>query len=453
MKTVVAFSNCNGGKIIFGIKDSTQEVVGVDNEDIFLKIDSITNAIEDSCYPTIIPEISLQTINEKTIIVVEIPAGHQKPYYIKKDGLQNGVYIRIGATTRIADQYMIKELMLEGENRYFDQTICYGMKINDEDIENLCKSLKQKALDNCKNEEERKNIKDITKSQLIKWGILIDASKELFPSNAFALLSGNNIIQTKIQCGVFKGKNREIFVDRREFEGPIQNQIDEAYKYVLSKINLGAKIEGLYREDIYELPENCIRELIVNAVVHRSYLDPGNIQVALYDDRLEVTSPGMLMQGVTIEKMKKGYSKIRNRAIASAFTYMKYIEEWGSGIPRIMSIFKKMDLSEPELIDFDGDFRVNFYRNNILGDQEVTKGDQEVTKGDQEVTKGDQSKLDNINIKMLELIKENPKITQRELSNILNLSKTAILKRQKVLISLGILKRTDKDKSFVVKNI
>jgi predicted HTH transcriptional regulator len=151
--------------------------------------------------------------------------------------------------------------------------------------------------------------------------------------------------------------------------------------------------------------------------------------------------------------MKKGYSKIRNRAIASAFTYMKYIEEWGSGIPRIMSIFKKMDLSEPELIDFDGDFRVNFYRNNILGDQEVTKGDQEVTKGDQEVTKGDQSKLDNINIKMLELIKENPKITQRELSNILNLSKTAILKRQKVLISLGILKRTDKDKSFVVKNI
>jgi predicted HTH transcriptional regulator len=343
--------------------------------------------------------------------------------------------------------------MLEGENRYFDQTICYGMKINDDDIENLCKSLKQKALDNCKNEEERKNIKDITKSQLIKWGILIDASKELFPSNAFALLSGNNIIQTKIQCGVFKGKNREIFVDRREFEGPIQNQIDEAYKYVLSKINLGAKIEGLYREDIYELPENCIRELIVNAVVHRSYLDPGNIQVALYDDRLEVTSPGMLMQGVTIEKMKKGYSKIRNRAIASAFTYMKYIEEWGSGIPRIMSIFKKMDLSEPELIDFDGDFRVNFYRNNILGDQEVTKGDQEVTKGDQEVTKGDQSKLDNINIKMLELIKENPKITQRELSNILNLSKTAILKRQKVLISLGILKRTDKDKSFVVKNI
>ena len=75
-----------------------------------------------------------------------------------------------------------------------------------------------------------------------------------YPTNSFALLTGNEIIPTKIQCGVFKGDNRAIFVDRREFTGPIQNQIEEAYKYVLSKINLGAEIEGLYRQDMYELP-------------------------------------------------------------------------------------------------------------------------------------------------------------------------------------------------------
>ncbi|WP_296876701.1 ATP-binding protein [Thomasclavelia sp.] len=362
MKTVVAFSNCNGGRIIFGIQDKTRKVTGINNDDIFSKIDAITNAISDSCYPTIIPEISLQTIDEKTVIVVEIPIGYQKPYYIKSLGIQQDVFIRVGATTRLADDYMVKELIFEGENRFFDQSLCYGMKIDQQDIENLCLSLKQTALHNCANDDERKNIKDITKNQLIKWGILIEKDGNLLPSNAFALLTGNNCIPTKIQCGVFKGKTREIFVDRREFEGSLQNQIDEAYKYVLSKINLGAKINGLYREDIYEIPESSIREIIVNSIAHRSYLDPGNIQIALYDDRLEVTSPGMLLQGVTIEKMKEGYSKVRNRAIASAFTYMRYIEEWGSGIPRIFAQFHKRGLKEPELIDLDGDFRVNFYR-------------------------------------------------------------------------------------------
>lgn len=91
-------------------------------------------------------------------------------------------------------------------------------------------------------------------------------------------------------------------------------------------------------------------------MVHRSYLDTGNVQIALYDDQLEVTSPGMLLNGVTIEKMKSGYSKVRNRAITSTFTYMKIIEEWGSGIPRMLEEFKKQGLKELEFIDFDGDF-------------------------------------------------------------------------------------------------
>lgn len=142
----------------------------------------------------------------------------------------------------------------------------------------------------------------------------------------------------------------------------MQFQIEEAYKYVLGKINLGAKINGLHRQDEYELPIGSIREVIANAVTHLSYLEPGNVQVALYDDRLEVTSPGMLLTGVTIEKIRQGYSKVRNRAIANAFAYMKIIEQWGSGIPRILAEFKKYGLKELELIDLDGDFRVNFYR-------------------------------------------------------------------------------------------
>ena len=121
-------------------------------------------------------------------------------------------------------------------------------------------------------------------------------------------------------------------------------------------------IKGMYRQDVYELPTDSIRELIANAVAHRSYLEPGNIQVALYDDRLEITSPGMLLNNVTIEKMIEGYSRPRNPAIARAFAYMKIIEKWGSGIPRLFAACEEYGLPKPELIDFDGDFRVNMYR-------------------------------------------------------------------------------------------
>ncbi len=98
-------------------------------------------------------------------------------------------------------------------------------------------------------------------------------------------------------------------------------------------------------------------------MVHRSYLDHGMIQVAIYDDRLEITSPGKLPMGQTIERMKKGYSKIRNEALAYAFSYMNLIEHWGSGIPRIIGKVRAAGLQEPEFIGGDVDLRINIYRS------------------------------------------------------------------------------------------
>ena len=98
-------------------------------------------------------------------------------------------------------------------------------------------------------------------------------------------------------------------------------------------------------------------------MVHRSYLDHGTIQVAVYDNRLEITSPGKLPMGQTVERMKEGYSKIRNEALAHAFSYMNLIEHWGSGIPRIIGKVKKAGLREPEFIGGEVDLRINIYRD------------------------------------------------------------------------------------------
>ena len=431
MKTVVAYANGRGGKIIFGVDDKTLEVVGMDTDSIFQTIDAITNAISDNCEPTILPDITLQTVEDKTVIVVEIFPGKMRPYYIKSKGMVSGTYVRSAGTTRPVADYMLKELILEGQNRYYDCEICEGLTITPEDIERLCAEMKATAIRNTLTEGEKLKVKDVTQNVLISWGVLAEKEGAVVPTNAYALLTGEARFQPVIQCAVFKGKDRAYFVDRREFEGSIQDQMEAAFQYVLEKINRGMRIQGMYRQDRYELPVDSVREMIANSVAHRSYLEPGNIQVALFDDRLEVTSPGMLLNGVSIKKMKEGYSKPRNRAIASAFAYMKIIEKWGSGIPRILRECSEYGLPEPEFIDFDGDFRVNMYRQ--LPEKDWSHTDD--TKHDTNDT------ISENDTKILNLIRENPSITQAELREKLQVSIVTVKRLMADLQKRGLIER------------
>ena len=373
----------------------------------------------------------MQTVEDKTVIVVEIFPGKMRPYYIKSKGMVSGTYVRSAGTTRPVADYMLKELILEGQNRYYDCEICEGLTITPEDIERLCAEMKATAIRNTLTEGEKLKVKDVTQNVLISWGVLAEKEGAVVPTNAYALLTGQARFQPVIQCAVFKGKDRAYFVDRREFEGSIQDQMEAAFQYVLEKINRGMRIQGMYRQDMYELPVDSVREMIANSVAHRSYLEPGNIQVALFDDRLEVTSPGMLLNGVSIKKMKEGYSKPRNRAIASAFAYMKIIEKWGSGIPRILLECSEYGLPEPEFIDFDGDFRVNMYRQ--LPEKDWSHTDD--TKHDTNDT------LSENDTKILNLIRENPSITQAELREKLQVSIATVKRLMADLQKRGLIER------------
>lgn len=423
MKTVVAFANGRGGKIVFGIDDKTLDIVGMDVDNIYKTIDAITNAISDSCEPAIRPEVAMQAVKDKTVIVVEVFPGAERPYYIKSQGMFEGTYVRVAGTTRHVEDYMLRELILEGKNRYFDSEICQNMKITDNEIELLGKSMKETAIRNTWQDSEKAKIKDITKNVLISWGVLKEEGGEVYPTNAYALLTGRMFQQPVIQCGVFKGTNRAHFVDRREFEGSIQEQMESAYQYVLEKINMGMTIKGMYRQDVYELPTDSIRELIANAVAHRSYLEPGNIQVALFDDRLEITSPGMLLNNVTIAKMMEGYSKPRNPAIARAFAYMKIIEKWGTGIPRLFEACEEYGLPKPELIDFDGDFRVNMYRKRGTNAETNRETGTNIETNTKTNTNTEMLDTDTESVeRILSLMREKPAITVKTIAQQLELS-------------------------------
>lgn len=435
MKTVIAFSNGDGGRIVFGVDDDTHKVVGIPREMVFSEIDALTTAISDSCEPTVIPDVYLQTIEDKTIIIVEISAGKQRPYYIKS---MDGTYIRVAGTSRPAGRDLTAEMYYEDGGRSYDRVIRKDLTVNDAEIEALCSQMKTVAIANAKSQVQKESVKDVTKNVLLNWGLLAEAEDgSIHPTNGYVFLLGKDSFLSQIQCGMFKGKTRAIFVDKREYGGPLWQQIDDAFQFVLRNIHLGTQLEGIYRQDIYELPPDSIRELIINAVMNCSFLQNSHIQVAIYDDRLEITSPGGLMPGVTLDKMKEGYSKIRNRALAHAFSYMNLIEAWGSGIPKLMEAMREYGLKEPEFCDMVIGFRVNLYRNteevyrdtNQETSQETNQETNQETRRERKASYESSLKNDremDSRMKILNAIREKPSVTQKKLEAMTGLSRSGV---------------------------
>ena len=203
---------------------------------------------------------------------------------------------------------------------------------------------------------------------------------------------------------------------------------------------------GFDKEDVFKKMD-AIRELIINAMVHRSYLDHGTIQVAVYDNRLEITSPGKLPMGQTMERMKEGYSKIRNEALAHAFAYMNLIEHWGSGIPRIIDKVKAAGLREPEFIGGEVDLRINIYRgqvdtNNAMinanGTGNGINGVNDTGNGTNSIEAPLNKEQTQIE-KLLQIIEKNPSATQAYYAEEIGVSKRTVSRMFVSLQEKGIL--------------
>ena len=438
IKSVIAFANTAGGKIIIGVDDETHKIVGVDKDEIFKIMDSITNTISDMCYPQIFPNIGVDTIDGKCVIVIEIYPGASRPYYIKSLGKESGTYIRVSGTSRQADEAILKDLELQGTNHSFDEMICVEQKYDALLAEGLCAAIKSYMVEAAKTKSEKEKVKDVTVQNLIDWGIVKNLDGILVPTNAFVLLTNNTFPFAKIQCALFKGTERVIFIDKRDFEGPLYEQIEEAYEFVLKHINLGAEINGLVRTDTYELPTEAIREAIVNAITHRNFLDRSCVQVAVYDDRVEITSPGMLYGGLTIEQIKEGGSKIRNRCIAEVFSRMKIIESWGTGIKRMFSSCKEYGIREPELLEIGDSFRVNLYRPSYTDIHQSSPKNS---------PKSSPKDVNQTQQKIIEMILLNPKMTQTAMAEELGITSRAVKKSIKELNEKGILQRVGSARS------
>ena len=296
-----------------------------------------------------------------------------------------------------------------------------------------------------------KKLPAVTRTNLEDWKVLKKTSEGYLASNAFVLLTSDYFQFSKTQCAVFKGNDRVVFLDKREFKGPLYSQIEDSIDFVLRNIRLGAKIEGLIRKEDYELPIEAIREMIVNAHCHRNMTDESCVQVAVFDDRLEVTSPGGFYNGLTFEEAMQGHSKLRNRAIANVFSQIGLIEAWGTGLKRIRNAAKEYGLPEPEFIEMPETFRVNLYRKpmNDVGNNSVKNGNSVVIVGNVGNDVGNVGETNNENSEkeldlkasIINIIREDSKVLSSEIAKKLFVSQRTIERHIKELREDGRLIR------------
>lgn len=359
MKTVIAFANGRGGQLLFGVQDVSGEAVGLGRKAVFKYMDAVANAIASRCQPRIHPHIYLYEVDRKPIIIVDVPPGVETPYWLQSEGMTNGTYIRVGATTRRADRYRIEELILRGQNKFYDQEITDTI-VKESEAGEFCERLYEYA-ESQRPQESSAEIRKVGIGQLLSWGVLHEADHHFYASNGFLLLGGarDKVPDAAIQCAVYEGTKRGTTLERAEYNSTFYENIDNALQFVMKSLDgLSPDGQPYPRARLKELDPATIKEIIINAVCHRSYQTPGKTQVAVFDDRIEVVSPGGLDCSLAVEDIWRGRSRVRNQAIAPVFRYAGMFEGWGNGIPRLLSEMKEKGLPEPRFRARPGDFLV-----------------------------------------------------------------------------------------------
>ena len=436
-KTIISFSNGAGGKLIIGVNDKGK-ITGVSDDEVLEIPDKISNIVYDSCYPAIIPEIYIENINGKNVIIVEVFPGNLKPYYIKSKGKLKGTYIRVGATNKLSDEEMIMELERQRRNISFDEECVYDYDLANINLSKLNKEFfkftKRKL-----NEENLINLKLIKEEHGIKYA-----------TRALILLTDNNLFNyARVKCARFKGNDTYEFIDQKELIGPIYEQVEDAIKFAKAHINKSGKITELQRIDEYEIPIIAIREVIANAIVHRDYSISGaDIKFAIFDDRIEITSPGLLPKTLDIEDIKIGRSEIKNKVIARFFKEIKFIEEWGTGIKRIIKSCIDAGLEEPIFMETGMFFKVIIKKKSsdkiaISGDKVAISGDKIKESNERFIIDSGRTQLRDAENKIINYLKEYESITNKKAREVTGLSASGVRKvfeglvQKKLIIAFG----------------
>ena len=321
-KEIIAFANCDGGKLYIGIRDDGT-VAGFDNPDsVSLQV---SNMVRDAIKPDVTMFLHYRTRKEdgKEIVEVDIQRGTNRPYYLAKKGMHpEGVYVRQGYSSVPATDTAIRRMIKETDGDRFEAMRCLNQELTFEAAK------KEFAL--------RKVEFGLRQKRTLK---LID--QDNLYSNLVLLLS-NQCVHT-VKVAVFQGTDQTIFKDRREFTGSLMQQMNEVYDFIDFRNQTRATIERLLRIDVRDYPEIAVRETLLNLLVHRDYSFSASAFISIYADRIEFVSIGGLVPGIDMEDIMVGISVCRNQDLANVFYRLHLIEAYSTGMGKIMRAYEGME--------------------------------------------------------------------------------------------------------------
>ncbi len=410
-KEIIAFANCEGGKLYIGVRDDGT-VMGLDDPDGASL--QVSNMVRDAIKPDLTMFLHYETlaVDGKKIVAVDIQQGTERPYYIAKKGLRpEGVYVRQGYSSVPATNTAIRQMIKETDGDHFEEM----------------RSLEQNlTFEKAEKEFSDRNIR-FGKAQMKTLGIM---TQDGVYTNLGLLLS-DQCVHT-IKAAVFEGTDKNRFKDRKEFTGSLFKQMNDAYDFIDFRNQTHSSFDKLRRIDRRDYPEVAVREALMNLIVHREYSFRASTFISIYTDRIEFTSIGGLVRGVTLKDVTMGISVCRNAKLANVFYRLELIEAYGTGILKIMDAYKESGMT-PRIETSENAFKVVLPNLN-----EKAKRKKPKNMGFENSTEEE---------KVIALAKEQSFFTRKDVELLLGMSQTTCGRLLKQMMMNGQIVKTGRGKA------
>ena len=444
LKSVVAYANTDGGALIYGVADD-DTVVGLDNPKYVA--DKLSEFIRNRVDPSPEIQLSFETVKdedgiEKVLVILYVHPGSETPYFYKYKG-EMVAFTRVGNSSVKADAVTIRRLSLKGSNKSWDSLVSEY-------------SMKDFSFSRLKSLYHARTGKSFEDDMFQSWEIC-NADGRI--TNAGLLLSDDCPIKySRLFCTRWTGNNMSggsfDAVDNAEYQGNVLALLEAAEAFAKKHNHLKWKKLPNSRIDLPDYIERPIHEALVNALVHRDYMEIGSeVHLDIFDNRIEITSPGGMVEGLPIQKRDLYHiaSRRRNPYLADIFHRLQLMERSGSGIKEIMNDYKaSFNITEDRLPTFfsdESDFNVTFWNLNYG----LTQGSCEESSGEVTEKVADKSNgivnLNNTEKQIIRLITENSAITQKDLALKIGMSEGGIRKAMAKLKRDGIITREGSTKN------
>ena len=425
LKSVSAFANGSGGSLFFGI-DNDGNVKGLD--DVQYICETVSCKIRDYMDP--LPEVEMipQEIDGLHILQLKVNSGHYTPYYYVGDG-QRVAFVRIGDESIPATAEQMVRLVLKGSNKTFDSLVT-DYRAEDNTFVILANTFKKRTT------------QEWNKKFLVSFGLVTNTG---VLTNAGALFADDcPLWQSRLYCTRWDGKDKSDAINDAEFTGNVLLLLREAMNFVKSNTRKGWEKLPNGRKNKPEYAERAVLEAMVNHFILRDYtVMGGEVHLDIYDDRLTVTSPGGMYNGLLIQNLDIAdvSSERRNPILANVMAQLDYMEKRGSGLTRICNETKALDGYKEELKPVFKSSPTQFQTIIFASSDIPNVGDHDGDLSETKLTERQQ--------KILNLIKMSPTITGKQMSETLSVSQRTIERDLSTLQKIGVLKHKGKDNDGV----